>query len=647
MDEAFSVTGTSALSTDNLATPDSILAAAKSAGFASEAIDPSSALPDVRPWSGQVNYAPGSEDPTAVTFGHRNRDPFVIDLDPTGEKTVKFLNDRGQSGTTQTVLGAQLIGGLVKSREWLMERPEGQRLLAIIARDRAGKKRDFWEAVSDVGPSDFPFMSLVGTQAGSIAAAVRTADTFRKLQKGEQVTDEEALSATLAMAEARRAEDGTFGSTVGDIVRAAPGFMLEFLATGSLGSLARTGAAKASEGGIHLAMARTSKTLARELVEAEAVRAGAKTAEEMSKKGVLSRVAESVFKNTMEGNPLYRGMTDDAMRAMALKRAEYEAGKYVSRTAGGAVSRGFNSFLQWGENHISRGLLDFGAWGSEEATIAFSNHTTAGRALADAVGAFLVEAPLKGSVMWAANQYAAKPAIEALTGNERSVSRNQLSLMQRALFEGNEAVMADAEAISLGQDLLEYVSENAGRGFGSLLRAGGLAIDKAAAKVVGKSYVPLVTPASQVIRAEGAPLVSEEAGVSIGGKILDWVKKTLGTREDFNKRVMADKSLAVIQKLGVTSEADKAAVRSAVLSNSTAGLRRDLATAVGGDMESFARTAVREAYDTKVKNLSYKSFARFAVADYMARHGINPTGIMSLYSRMGYDGILGEMFEER
>ena len=67
MDEAFSVTGTSALSTDNLATPDSILAAAKSAGFASEAIDPSSALPDVRPWSGQVNYAPGSEDPTAVT----------------------------------------------------------------------------------------------------------------------------------------------------------------------------------------------------------------------------------------------------------------------------------------------------------------------------------------------------------------------------------------------------------------------------------------------------------------------------------------------------------------------------------------------------------------------------------------------------
>ena len=165
MDEAFSVTGTSALSTDNLATPDSILAATKSAGFASAAIDPSSALPDVRPWSGQVNYAPGSDDPTAVTFGHRNRDPFVIDLDPTGEKTVKFLNDRGQSGTTQTVLGAQLIGGLVKSREWLMERPEGQRLLAIIARDRAGKKRDFWEAVSDVGPSDLPFMSLVGTQA--------------------------------------------------------------------------------------------------------------------------------------------------------------------------------------------------------------------------------------------------------------------------------------------------------------------------------------------------------------------------------------------------------------------------------------------------------------------------------------------------
>lgn len=599
----------------------------------------------VAPWRGRVVYAE-ADDGEAVRLGSTS-DPFQIDPDPTGDKTIRYGERVGRAYTRDTILSLNLVGGRAKSYDWLMNREEGRRLLALASRDRKGRRRDLFEALSDIGPSDLPFMSLVGTQAGSVSAAVRVADTFKKMQNGEPVTDDEALSATLALTESRRSKDRTWGSMVGDIVREAPGFMLEFAMTGGLASGIRSGLSRAgTRAGIHLDMTRASKVITRELVAAE-MKALGSAADDVARKGVVDRVAASVMRNTMLDNPMYRGIGADTMLDMAKRRAAYEIGEWTSRTSGGVISNGFNSFLQWGKNHVSRGLIDFGAWGTEESTIAYTSHTTAGRALADAVGAFFVEAPLKGLAMWAPNQYVAQPLIAAATGNDRTVSRAQLGLMQSALLTGNKAVMDDAESLASSQNLLEYVSENSGRGFGSLLRAAGIGIDKVAGKVVGSGYVPLVAPARRVIRAEGSPLFAEEAGVSVGGKMREWIGKLLGTREDFNRKIMADKTQAAALALGVTSEETIRKLRAAVLADTTAGLDRTLAARIGPSMSKFTEQAVKDAYGNMTLKHQYSSYARYAVANWMAKHGVNPSGMMNLYSRMGYDGILGEMFEER
>ena len=56
---------------------------------------------------------------------------------------------------------------------------------------------------------------------------------------------------------------------------------------------------------------------------------------------------------------------------------------------------------------------------------------------------------------------------------------------------------------------------------------------------------------------------------------------------------------------------------------------------------------MREAYDKGAKDLQYKSYALFAVANWMAKHNVGPETVMNLYEQIGYDGVLGEMFEER
>ena len=154
----------------------------------------------------------------------------------------------------------------------------------------------------------------------------------------------------------------------------------------------------------------------------------------------------------------------------------------LARNSNGVMRNHYNRFTQWLGQNVSRGLMDFGQWGTEESTVLFTERSTAGRALADAVGTFFVEAPVKGAALMAPNQLLAKPLVESLAGVDKGVSASQLSLQTSAYMRNDEQLMANAEAIAFGMNMLEYVSENAGRGLKSLLRAGGLGLEKAGVK---------------------------------------------------------------------------------------------------------------------------------------------------------------------
>lgn len=576
----------------------------------------------------------------------RPLDPLQLDPDPFGTETAKWARQNGVAVDSDRVMSLDVFDRTM-SREQLEQSDSGRRLLEIAERRRKGQKRSFWDAITDWSWEDAPFVSLFATVGKSLSDAATVSDTFKKLQNGESVTDEELLKTRLYMAENEEREDGTWGATVGDIMRAAPGFVMEFFATGSLYSLARAGLSRAGKAGIHLGMTRATKVLAREAMQEAAESAVAKgaakgaagfaalAADDAAKKGVVKEVADKILVHTMKGNPMYRGIGDDALKELAKSRAEYEFSKMVARNAGGRVANGFNKFTQWLGQNASRGLMDFGQWGTEESTVMFTARSKATRALADAVGTFLVDAPLKGAMMWAPNQLLARPVVSALAGG-RVVSSAQLGLEAVAYQTGNRELMENAEWMAHGLSLLEYVSENTGRGLTSLMRAAGIGLEKAGVR-------GLVRPA---VNALGVAEDKMDA-VSLGGRMRQWVESVFGSRKDYARKTTQDKVRAVARKLGVSGDADMSAIQTAVLSNSTNGLRADLASKVGADVSKFAMQAVKELTDKERLDFQYKTFGKFMFADWMARHQVGPETVMNMFDRLGYDGVLGEMFEER
>ena len=594
-----------------------------------------------------VNYADPAPAPFAAPPSQYSGKVAGLDPDPFGTQTAKWARENGVETDGNTVLALDVFGRRM-SRGQLEQSDAGRRLLAIVERRRKGERRSFWNAILDFSWEDAPFVSLFATVGKSVSDAATVSSTFRKLQNGEAVTDDELVKTRLYMAENEERENGTWGATVGDIMRAAPGFVAEFFVSGGMYSLARTGLSKLGKEGIHMGMTRATKVLAREATQEAAekwvAKAAAKGAEgfaalaadEAAKKGVVKEVADTILRHTMRGNPMYRGLGEDALKELAKSRAEYEFGKMVARNAGGRVANGLNRFSQWLGQNVSRGLMDFGAWGTEESTVLFTSHSKATRALADAVGTFLVEAPLKGAMMWAPNQFVARPVVEALAGG-RAVSSAQLELEKSAYMTGNRELMANAESMAHGLSLLEYVSENTGRGFSSLMRAAGMGLEKAGVR-------GLVRPAT---RALGVAEDKMDA-VTLGGKFRQWAQTVFGSREDYVRKTTKDRVAAVARKLGVSGAADMQAIETAVLSKSTRGLRPELASRIeGGDIGKFAMSALKELTDAERKDFEYRTFGKFMVADWMARHQLGPETVINMFDRLGYDGVLGEMFEER
>lgn len=598
----------------------------------------------------RVNYADLPHPSTSLLPSFiASSDIFTLDNDPFGNRTEAWAKKNGLGYDSNHVEGLSILGRPM-SREQLLRSESGRKLLELQEKIRRGEKRGFWDAITDFQWSDLPFISLFASVGKSVSDAVTVSETFKKLQNGEAVTDDELIKTRLYMLEQEYNSNGSWGAMVGDIVRAAPGFMVEFLATGGAYSLARAGAIKVAGRGIHLGMTRATKNLADDLIEATARKLTTEAAVTKLSKEALESVEKAVFANMKGemGKGLYKGFSDDALLDLAKKRVAYANRKFLSRTQGGSVAKGLHKFGQYLQKHTSSAVLDFGTWGTSDATVAFTTHSTAGRALADAMGEFFVKAPIQGAMLWAPNQYLARPLISQVLGKDgKSVSHAQLALERQAYMTGNKDLMANAESIASAQNVLEYVSESAGAGFGPLLRSMGLGVDKVVAKA-GLNIPKLVTPPTKVIRAgANGRLVADEAGVTVGGVLREWVDKALGSLNDFKTNARNRKVDIVADALGATG-ADRQLVDSMVMSGAIpSGLSSDLVQKIGGNVSSFIDNAMKAAYEAEKKNGRVKAFVRYTMAEWMNKHNISPQSVMNLYEKMGYNGILGEMFEER
>ena len=640
---------------------------------AASAPAPGLSMPDLLPSAvadvGGVKFRT-AQDPAAVKLGP-TRDPYRLDMDPFGDKTVKWGKLNGVAVDPNYVLSANVFGK-VMSREQLLSTDAGRRLVVLMEEMRNGHRRSFADAMSEWSISDIPFMSLIGAVGKSAADAVAVSDAFHKWSNGEELTDDEAIKARLYMAEQERAAKGTWGSTVGDIVRGAPGFMLEFAATSGLYSAARTGVAKAAKGSASMAaklsLSRTIKMGTRDAVErgfAAQLGRAAETATEATVRAGWQRLGTEAGRATVEAvkrtaaaemAPVIKaslGVTDDMAMKIAVSRTETEIARAIARNSSSSgVVRWARGLYLGAKDHVSRALLDFGDYGSELYSVSGKGLGSAMKTLQEAVGILGVEAPVRGAMIMMPQAFVAKPLLAktGLVGQDgRTVSSAQLSLEASAARTGNKALMSSAESIASALNFLEYASENSGAGFGKLFRAAGLGLF--GAKAMG-------------VAAGGTRgLLPGELTEAAGSRLRQWINKAVGTTDEFLKGHMSNKVRAVSHAL---EKADLPAVSDDVIETfigamgspesmrsfteavvRAGGSAEKLASVVGASPSKFIEGAVREALRDNAMGMTYRSWARYSMANYMARHGFGPEQMTSWLKHAGYDGIVEEMLEER
>ena len=634
---------------------------------------PGLSMPDLLPSAtvdvGGVKFRT-PQDPTAVKLGP-TRDPYRLDMDPFGDKTVKWGKLNGVAVDSNYVLSANVFGK-VMSREQLLSSDAGRRLVVLMEEMRNGHRRSFADAMSEWSLSDAPFMSLVGAIGKSAAEAVAVSDAFHKWSNGEELTDDEAIKARLYMAEQERAAKGTWGSTVGDIIRSAPGFMFEFAATSGMYSAARIGVAKAAKSSASaaakLSLSRTIKMGTRDAVErgfAAQLGRAAENATEATIRAGWQRLGTEAGRATVEAvkqsavaemAPIVKaslGVTDDMAMKIAASRTETEIARAIARNSSSSgVVRWARGLYLGAKDHVSRALLDFGDYGSELYSVSGKGLGSAMKTLQEAIGILAVEAPVRGAMTKMPQAFVVKPLLTktGIVGQDgRTVSAAQLSLEESAVRTGNKALMSSAESIASALNFLEYASESSGAGFGKLLRAAGLGLF--GAKVMG-------------VAAGGTRgLVPGELTEAAGSRLRQWINRAVGTTDEFLKGHMSNKVRAVSHAL---EKAELPAVSDDVIKTfigamgspesmrsfteavvRAGGSAEKLASVVGANPTKFIEGAVREAIRDNAMGMTYRSWVRYALANYMARHKFGPEQMTSWLRRAGYDGIVEEMLEER
>ena len=630
-----------------------------------------------RQWN--VNYADGPASGMIPGF-RSSKDPLQLDPDPFGTETEALAAKYPSAGMTGDGVFALDVFGKRMTRDQLMQSDAGRKLVDIAEKARSGRRRGFLEAITDWSWSDLPFLSLFATVGKSVSDAVTVSDTFKKLQNGEPVTDDELIKTRLYMAEQEYRSDGTWGGTVGDIMRAAPGFMLEFVASGGVYSAIRTGLSKLAGKSTSLLLSGATKKLSREAVETGMTRVikqglgkgplassdattgalrwfegySALAKDEKALKKITDDATETVMQTMLNGKAgINYGLTEMAKdgavkftdeslaRQIIRNRVSYEIDKAIARNSSEhAIVRGMHQFGQWFQRHASSAILDHGMWGTEEATILQSGFTKARSALADAAGALFVEAPIRGSLMMAPNVFLAKPLLGQVIGQDgRTVSEAELSLRQSAYLTGNEELMDSANSMAMGMNWLEYVSESAGRGFGSLARGVGLWA-KGANKAVARGAGAVLA---------GAETEAAHEGFSIGGALRKMWNKALGSRAEFLRKSFDDKVQVVGEALEAAGQRlDTTTLRGMVMSGRLPdAVPEAVRRIVGDDVDAFIAKTMKEAYEDHGKKLAFGTLGRYMVGDFMVRHNIGPDTMLNMFQRMGYDGMLGEILEER
>lgn len=597
-------------------------------------------------------------------------------------------------------VSSPLIDGSVVSPEELETDDYGSRLMAIRSRTT---RYGFTDALLKGSMWDFvPFFGMFATAGHDLAAARDASNAFQKLLRGETLTRDEAIRATLWKEEQEMKAQGSWGATFGGIVRSAPAFALEMGVLGSAGGVARSSAAKSAVESANVAV--QAGNLTDDLVSSVARWSVTRSA----KRGAMFEIAPMFTKSAVEAEVSAGRFTSTAAAAKSLLEDPVAVRKLTEQTASGVANvmkkanPDLTSFAEWvpglqervttqvAERAVranlaylskdsawarwfdstrravmdsaAEGLIDLGSWGSEATTTLTTTHSRASRAFAQAALDLTVYPATRGAVMFAPREavtLAAGKLAGAVTGNE-PVRRNTLDMQYDAWRTGNPDLMDRAETYGLVLDLLEYVSENTGRGFNSFMRGVGLSVApnliRPARKVAGMVET---TGATKVIRDSATQkvtdiitpvgLVDAASSAEVGGVISRYVDKVLGGRS-LREGMAHERLTATLAKLkGAGVRVADTTALAETIERGTVSRMLDprVAQVIGNDVKGFVEGAVREAQKNRVFGMKTHAMAMYYALDFMARHNFDGQRVYEAFKTMGYDGIVAEMFEER
>lgn len=345
-------------------------------------------------------------------------------------------------------------------------------------------------------------------------------------------------------------------------------------------------------------------------------------------KDSMSRVFGDVGVNQSLAKDVANDMANRVLRNFDLM--------YNGSWLGGNFARRFG-------NWVGDGILDgMMRWDrsifSGAGTLARSGDVLGGKmaVLKEALKASFVEAPVRGAMQMVA-QAPLWPLAAMASGHSASdvTIRGQLGVQMQALQTGDKELMDHARAIALGSGVVEYISENAGRGISML--AGGVAKPVLGAFLEG-TPLPKATRefGSWMARRVEAVFGTEKAmKAGANGEVAKQIYRSVTSRAADIARASG----------GTAPRVPFSEIEALVANRSARGLR--------GLQEFMAATGVTErrlisdAYAAINQTGKMRSALTYFTAYYMMKHGVTPQKMATMLERVGYDGVLSEMAEER
>lgn len=624
------------------------------------------------PGFGQDPFAPPLPPSVSFTEAANAMRQFGVQADPS-------------AGTPAEGLPAYVTladGSRMSAEEMVRKGGAYADLYDMACRIRKGEGYGFLDAfTADSIATVLPFFGMFASVGGDISGARDVKSFYEKKLRGEVPTEEETVKASLYAAENMLRSDGSFGYMVGNITKQMPGFMIEMGLLGSGAGAVRTkmaetaivgtdavAAAKvAFNGAIKTGMRENAMGTLGKYIAASGKSNSAAMAELLSSKTAMADTVAEVAKNGRvlfdRGVNAVRGFDQTKWAPNLLEKSlEYQAEESV-RTAAALLSGDTKLARYWAglKDSVVRsaksGLADVGSWGTDASTVLTSAETSWKRAALDGVTELTVGAAAKGAELFLP-RLAVTKAIEAGTG---AISRSELDLVQAAGERGDQDLMESAWWKGLVMDLMEYVSENTGRGFNSLGRAAGLkfapGMMRPATKLAGARF----TTGAEVVRDAAGKLehvnytglVEQARHAEVGSRLGRWAEARWGRRA-MDEKVVADKLTAVewaLKEKGIPV-GDRAALQATLTARKpTAGLSEAVARELGNDVDGYASRAVRAAMDAKnragLENMKFDAYFKFWAADWTARMNYDPLSAWNAFQRAGYDGVFSEMLEER